>query len=192
MEDGEFTAEEDKPPSSGETRQLLMRFQARDDEAAAELLQRFSRELHAIAVQHMRGERVNHTLQPTALVNEAYIRLVGLDQMDWQGKAHFLGMAARTMRRVLVDHARKKKAQKRGSGVTLLSLQDSDGCIDQTDAFDLLSLDEASWDRELAEVLALEKRRREAEGEENLAEFAEWLIRQILEEEPVGARKRSR
>lgn len=58
--------------------------------------------------------------------------------------------------------------------------------------FVLLSLDEASWDRELAEVLALEKRRREAEGEENLAEFAEWLIRQILEEEPVGARKRSR
>ena len=143
MEDGEFTAEEDKPPSSGETRQLLMRFQARDDEAAAELLQRFSRELHAIAVQHMRGERVNHTLQPTALVNEAYIRLVGLDRLDWQGKAHFLGMAARTMRRILVDHARRKKAKKRGSGVTLLSLQDSDGCIDQSDDYDLLSLDEA-------------------------------------------------
>ena len=143
MGDRGSPAEEDRPPASGETRQLLIRFQARDDEATAELLRRLSRELHAIAVQHMRGERVGHTLQPTALVNEAYIRLVGLDKMDWLGRAHFLGMAARTMRRILVDHARKKKAKKRGSGVTLLSLQDSDGCIDQSDDYDLLSLDEA-------------------------------------------------
>jgi RNA polymerase sigma factor (TIGR02999 family) len=143
MEDEESTAGEGPAPSSGETRQLLIRFQARDDEATAELLRRFSRELHAIAVQHMRGERVGHTLQPTALVNEAYIRLVGLDQMDWQDRAHFLGMAARTMRRVLVDHARKKRAKKRGSGVTLLSLQDSDGLVDVNDDYDLLDLDEA-------------------------------------------------
>jgi len=143
MEDEESTAGEGPAPSSGETRQLLIRFQARDDEATAELLRRFSRELHASAVQHMRGERVGHTLQPTALVNEAYIRLVGLDQMDWQDRAHFLGMAARTMRRVLVDHARKKRAKKRGSGVTLLSLQDSDGLVDVNDDYDLLDLDEA-------------------------------------------------
>lgn len=143
MEDEESTAEEGFAPSSGETRQLLIRFQARDDEATAELLRRLSRELHAIAVQHMRRERAGHTLQPTALVNEAYIRLVGLDKMDWRGRAHFLGMAARTMRRILVDHARKKKAQKRGSGATLLSLQDSDGHIDERDDYDLLSLDKA-------------------------------------------------
>ena len=143
MGDRGSPAEEDRPPASGETRQLLIRFQARDDEATAELLRRLSRELHAIAVQHMRGERVGHTLQPTALVNEAYIRLVGLDKMDWRGRAHFLGMAARTMRRILVDHARKKKAKKRGSGVTLLSLQDSDGHIDESDDYDLLSLDGA-------------------------------------------------
>ena len=129
--------------SSSETRQLLNRFQARDEEAASELLQRFSRELHAIAVQHMRGERAGHTLQPTALVNEAYIRLVGLDQMEWQGRAHFLGMAARTMRRILVDHARRKSAQKRGSGVTLLSLQSFDGRIETSDDVDLLSLNDA-------------------------------------------------
>ena len=143
MEDEESTAGEGPAPSSGETRQLLIRFQARDDEATAELLRRLSRELHAIAVQHMRGERVGHTLQPTALVNEAYIRLVGLDQMDWRGRAHFLGMAARTMRRILVDHARKKRAKKRGSGVTLLSLQDSDGLVDFSDDHDLLDLDAA-------------------------------------------------
>jgi len=143
MEDEESTVGEGPAPSSGETRQLLIRFQARDDEATAELLRRLSRELHAIAVQHMRGERVGHTLQPTALVNEAYIRLVGLDQMDWRGRAHFLGMAARTMRRILVDHARKKRAKKRGSGVTLLSLQDSDGLVDFSDDHDLLDLDAA-------------------------------------------------
>ena len=143
MGDEESIAGEGLAPSSGETRQLLNRFQARDDEAAAELLRRFSRELHAIAVQHMRRERIDHTLQPTALVNEAYIRLVGLDQLDWQGRAHFLGMAARSMRRILVDHARKKNAQKRGAGVTLLSLQDFDGRIDWRDDYDLLSLDEA-------------------------------------------------
>ena len=143
MGDEEFTAAEDQLPSSGETRQLLVRFQARDDEAASELLQRFSRELHAIAVQYMRGERAGHTLQPTALVNEAYIRLVGLDQMEWQGRAHFLGMAARTMRRILVDHARRKSAQKRGSGVTLLSLQSFDGRIEMSDDVDLLSLNDA-------------------------------------------------
>jgi len=143
MGDGGSPAEEERPPASGETRQLLIRFQARDDEATSELLRRLSRELHAIAVQHMRRERAGHTLQPTALVNEAYIRLVGLDKMDWRGRAHFLGMAARTMRRILVDHARKKKAQKRGSGATLLSLQDSDGLVENSDDYDLLSLDEA-------------------------------------------------
>ncbi len=143
MEEKEITAEEGLASSSGETRQLLNRFQARDDQAADELLRRLSRELHAIAVQHMRGERAGHTLQPTALVHEAYIRLVGLDQMEWQGRAHFLGMAARTMRRILVDHARRKSAQKRGSGVTLLSLQSFDGRIDRSDDVDLLSLNDA-------------------------------------------------
>ena len=143
MGDGKLSAAEDLVPSSSETRQLLNRFQARDDQAAAELLRRFSTELHAIAVRHMRGERAGHTLQPTALVNEAYIRLVGLDQMEWQGRAHFLGMAARTMRRILVDHARRKSAQKRGSGVTLLSLQSFDGRIEKIDDVDLLSLNDA-------------------------------------------------
>ncbi len=143
MGDRKSTAPSAASPTLGEVRRLLIRFQAKDDEATSELLQRFSQELHAIAVQHMRWERVGHTLQPTALVNEAFIRLVGLDQLDWQGKSHFLGMAARTMRRVLVDHARRKKAQKRGAGVTLLGLQDIDGGIDEGDNYDLISLNDA-------------------------------------------------
>jgi RNA polymerase sigma factor (TIGR02999 family) len=143
MGDREPISPENEPPTLDEIQKLLIRFQAKDDQATAELLQRFSRELHDIAVRHMRRERADHTLQPTALVNEAYIRLVGLDQLDWQGRAHFLGMAARTMRRILVDHARRKKAQKRGAGVTLLGLQEIDGGIDESDNYDLISLNEA-------------------------------------------------
>ena len=91
----------------------------------------------------MRRERSDHTLQPTALVNEAFIRLVGYDQLDWQGKSHFLGMAARTMRRILVDHARRKKAQKRGAGATIFGLQDIDAGIDESINYDLVDLNEA-------------------------------------------------
>ncbi len=143
MGDSENTSQNTDSPTKDDIRQLLIRFQAKDDQAASDLLQHFSRELHAIAVQHMRRERVDHTLQPTALVNEAYLRLIGLDQLDWQGRAHFLGMAARTMRRILVDHARRKNARKRGAGVTVLGLQDIDGAVDQSDNYDLVCLDEA-------------------------------------------------
>ncbi len=143
MKDNGHPSSKDDPPAAGEIRQLLIRFQANDDQAASELLRRCSQELHTIAERYMRQERVNHTLQPTALVNEAYIRLVGLDQMDWQGKPHFMGMAARTMRRVLVDHARRKNAKKRGAGVTLLCLQDVEGGIEDGEDFDLINLNEA-------------------------------------------------
>ncbi|MFH1278490.1 MAG: sigma-70 family RNA polymerase sigma factor [Candidatus Eisenbacteria bacterium] len=143
MEDETVTSPKGESSTPDEIRRLLRRFQAKDDEATSELLRCFYRELHAMAVQYMRGERPDHTLQPTALVNEAYIRLVGLDRLNWQGKPHFLGMAARTMRRILVDHARRKKAQKRGSGVTVLSLQDIDGRIGESLDFDLIDLDEA-------------------------------------------------
>ncbi|MFC1573164.1 sigma-70 family RNA polymerase sigma factor [Candidatus Eisenbacteria bacterium] len=130
-------------PAQGEIRRLLARFQVKDDQAASELLQRFYRELHEIAVRYMRQERSDHTLQPTALVHEAYIRLVGYDQLNWQGKSHFLGMAARTMRRILVEHARRKKAKKRGGGVTIFGLRDIDAGIEESINYDLVELNEA-------------------------------------------------
>lgn len=82
-------------------------------------------ELRALADRQLRGERANHTLQPTALVNEAYLRLSGLDRMDFQDRGHFVRMAARVMREVLVDHARRRQAVKRDGGqrVTLTGLQ---------------------------------------------------------------------
>jgi len=81
-----------------------------------------NRELHQLARRYLRDERQGHTLQPTALVNEAYLRLMALDRMQWQDRVHFFAMAARTMRRILVDHARARDNEKRGGGVPKLSL----------------------------------------------------------------------
>src|SRR5687767_3794477 len=82
-------------------------------------------ELRLIADRQFRLERVNHTLQPTALVNEVYLRLVDQRQVDWHNRAHFFGVAAQVMRRILVDHARRKGANKRGDGVRWVSIEEA-------------------------------------------------------------------
>jgi RNA polymerase sigma factor (TIGR02999 family) len=79
-------------------------------------------EMRRLAASYLRGEREGHTLQPTALAHEAYLRLLGQRHAEWQGRGHFLGVAARAMRSVLVDHARRRKAQKRGGGERPLAL----------------------------------------------------------------------
>jgi RNA polymerase sigma factor (TIGR02999 family) len=118
--------DETRDPATSESIQdLLDGFSAGDEKAAADLLERLYAELHLIAQQHMRRERVDHTLQPTALVNEAYLRMVGGAGVTWKDKAHFLAAAARTMRRILVDHARKKLARKRGGGDVKITLMDN-------------------------------------------------------------------
>ena len=78
-----------------------------------------------MAARQLRKERADHTLQPTALVNEAYIRLVDQRQVDWQNRAHFFGVAAQIMRRILVDHARRHDASKRGDGVRCVSIDEA-------------------------------------------------------------------
>lgn len=99
------------------------------------------RELRHLAALHMQGERLDHTLQPTALVHEVYLRLVDRCGVPWHGRAHFLGVAGRVMRQVLVDYARAKKAQKRGAGWERLSVT---GLAARPEAsFDLLALDDA-------------------------------------------------
>lgn len=82
-------------------------------------------ELRRIAARQLGKERVGHTLQPTALVHEVYLRLVGQREGDWQNRAHFFGVAAQVMRRILVDHARRQAAGKRGDGVPCVSVQDA-------------------------------------------------------------------
>lgn len=98
-------------------------------------------ELHKIAHAYMRGERVNHTLQPTALINECYLRLIDRDKVTWRDRAHFFAFAARTMRRVLVDHARAHQAKKRGSGLEPVTLDDPLGTTPRM--VDLIDVDDA-------------------------------------------------
>ena len=93
---------------------LLLQWGKGDESALERLIPLVHRELHQIARRCMAGERVGHSLQATALVNEAYVRLVDATNVDWHDRAHFLAVAARMMRRILVDHARARHAQKRG------------------------------------------------------------------------------
>jgi RNA polymerase sigma factor (TIGR02999 family) len=96
-----------------EVTRLLAEWGKGDEGAAAELMPLVYGELRQLAAVYFRGERHDHTLQPTALVHEAYLRLVNQSLSDWQSRSHFYGVAARVMRQVLVDHARRKKAKKR-------------------------------------------------------------------------------
>lgn len=98
---------------------------AQGERATAALAELLYPELRRIAARLMRRERQGHTLQPTAVVHEAFMRLVDQQHIDWQDRAHFLGIAARVMRRILVDHARRRGAVKRGSGVDVLTLDEA-------------------------------------------------------------------
>jgi RNA polymerase sigma factor (TIGR02999 family) len=116
-------------------------------------------ELRSIARRQLRRERVGHTLQPTALVHEAYLRLVDQRQVDWRSRAHFFGVAAQVMRRILVDNARRHNANKRGDGVQCVSI---DEALETTapDEISVLALDDAlgrleSVDRGLAQIVEL-------------------------------------
>ena len=104
---------------------LLLAWHAGDQGAHDQLMQLVYDELKRLAERAMRGENVAHTLQPTALVNEAYLRLVDQTRIEWRNRAQFFGVAAQVMRRVLVDHARKRDAEKRGGGVADVSLNDA-------------------------------------------------------------------
>ena len=102
-------------------------------------------ELRTIAAKHLRSERPGHTLQPTALANEAYLRLRGLGDVPWHDRAHFFAIASRIMRRVLVDHARANMAQKRGAGAPMVQLSEGlhEGEEPSMDAAQLIDLDRA-------------------------------------------------
>src|SRR5947208_2693221 len=99
---------------------------SRGEQAALnQLLPLVYAELRRVATRQLRNERVGHTLQPTALVHEAYIRLVDQRHVDWQNRAHFFGVAAQVMRRFLADHARRHGAAKRGDGVRCVAIEEA-------------------------------------------------------------------
>jgi RNA polymerase sigma factor (TIGR02999 family) len=117
-----------------------------DISAADELMPLVYDELHAAAVRAMRGESVGHTLQPTALVNEAYLNLADQTRINWENRAQFFGVAAQVMRRVLVDHARARLSEKRGGGlraITLDEVHDASEHVEQANGMDVLDLHEA-------------------------------------------------
>jgi RNA polymerase sigma-70 factor, ECF subfamily len=114
------------PGPDGAVTRLLQAWQAGDRAALDTLLPLVERELHLLARRQMRHERPDHTLQATALVNEAFLRLAGTSKIAWHDRAHFLAVAARTMRRVLVDSARAKGYQKRGGRQPAVPLDDVD------------------------------------------------------------------
>jgi RNA polymerase sigma factor (TIGR02999 family) len=121
---------------------LLREWNAGNKEAANQIMDLVYRELHQMAEREMRRERREHTLQATALVHEAYMRLCGSEPIQWKDRAHFFALAARQLRRVLVDHARRVRSEKRGGGFVKLPLLESDGQGWQFDER-LIALDEA-------------------------------------------------
>jgi RNA polymerase sigma factor (TIGR02999 family) len=128
--------------TSPDLTQLLLAWGDGDLEALDELTPRVYRELKKLAGSYLRRERAGHTLQPTALAHEAFIKLIDQRNVHWRNRAHFFGIAAQAMRRILVDHARARLAGKRGSGGAIVSL---DEAIDVSDpgSAQLLALDEA-------------------------------------------------
>ena len=126
-----------------------MSWRTGDEAALNELIPLVHDELRRIARRCMAGERAGHSLHASALVNEAYLRLVDLQRVNWQNRAHFLAMSARLMRRILVDVARSKSYQKRGGGAVRVTFDDALAVTDERDE-DLVALDDAL--RALADV----------------------------------------
>ena len=125
--------------------ELLLEWGGGDRAALDELVPIIHEELRRLARHQMRGERDNHTLQTTALVNEAFLRLVDLRRIRWQDRAHFLALSARLMRRILVDHARSRGYQKRGGGAANVTLDESLVASPER-GVDLVALDDALED----------------------------------------------
>jgi RNA polymerase sigma factor (TIGR02999 family) len=129
-------------PARSDATDLLLAWSQGDESAFDELVPLVYQELHALARRYMRGERSDHTLQATALVNEAYVRLIDVNRIQWQNRAHFLAVAAQTMRRILVEFARHRRRQKRGGDVVRVTLDDAMG-IAQDKGADLVALSDA-------------------------------------------------
>jgi len=128
--------------ATGEVTKLLAALKNGDAHAERNLVALLYRELHGLARMYMRRERPDHTLQPTALVNEAYLRLMGQNAKAWEGRNHFVASAAIAMRRVLVDHARRRRAAKRPGGKQKVELDEILGSAGPR-IEELLILDEA-------------------------------------------------
>jgi RNA polymerase sigma-70 factor, ECF subfamily len=129
-------------PSAHEVTALLFAWRRGDKNSYDRLFELIHDELHRLARQCMAGERAEHILQATALVNEAYLRLIEINQVSWQDRAHFLAMAARVMRRILIDDARARLYQKRGGDAERITLTEID-LLSPESGPELIALDDA-------------------------------------------------
>ena len=127
---------------SGEVTRILARVRSGDAQAPERLIEVVYAELRKLAASCMRRERPDHTLQATALVHEAYMRLIGQREVEWQNRAHFFGIAAQVMRRILLDHARERRALKRGAAGRRITLDDA-LMVSEDHLDNVLALDES-------------------------------------------------
>jgi RNA polymerase sigma factor (TIGR02999 family) len=146
------------PAPPGEITRLLLAWRQGDQGALERLIPLVYEELHRMAERYLRRERPGHTLQPTAIVNEAYLRLLGRQSSDWQNRAHFFAVAAQSMRRILVEHARQRDAKKRGGQGSRYLLDTV--VMTEPRAVDLIAVDDAlvklaELDAEQARVVEL-------------------------------------
>lgn len=130
------------PPTPPNITQLLVAWKQGDQAALEQLTPLVYRELHRLAHGYLAGERHGHVLQTTALVNEAFVRLVDWKEIEWQNRAHFFGVSANLMRHILVQFAREQQAQKRGAGAVQVSLSDAVAVSTRHNP-DLVKLDDA-------------------------------------------------
>jgi RNA polymerase sigma-70 factor (ECF subfamily) len=148
------------PPSTRqEVTQLLGAWSSGDEGALEKLIPLVQPELHRLAHHYMNRERAGHTLQTTALLNEAYLQLTDKTQRPWQNRTHFMAVAAQLMRRIMVDHARARCALKRGAGAIRVTLDEA-ALVTEERAEELLALDEAleklaEFDRRRSEIVEM-------------------------------------
>lgn len=190
--------------STHEVTRLLRAWSAGDEEAIERLLPVVYAELHRAARRYMAGERLHHTLQPTALINEVYLRLIDLRQISWQNRAQFFAISAQLMRHILVDFARSRRNRKRGGNAVHLPLDEA-LIISREPRADLIALDDAL--KHLARVDDRKSRVVELRffGGLSVQETAAvldvsaetimrdlklaklWLLRELREQQPYGA-----
>jgi RNA polymerase sigma factor (TIGR02999 family) len=126
-----------------EISRILKSWSDGDRQSRDELIASVYEELHKIAAQYLRRERSDHTLQPTALVHEAYLKIVDISDITWQDRAHFFAVSSNVMRQILVDYARARETEKRGRGFKTIALEDAISFSEDKTDVDLLALDEA-------------------------------------------------
>lgn len=166
------------PDAPGEVTRLLIGLRKGDASAQDKLIPLVYKELRTLAGRYMRQERPGHTLQPTALVHEAYIRLTGIHDIDWQNRSHFFAVSAQLMRRILVDSARAKQAQKRGGEYASVTVDEALAAA-PADSERLLAIDEA-----LSRLGKLDPRQARIVELRFFAGLTEEEIAQVLEISP--------